>query len=104
MTPRPRPAGTTETRIGLALLRDLAAGGQLVHDETTEIDEALALAQVKETATGLLLVGNGHRHLVRAVVWAVASAHKPTRYRRSDSQTGLAFRGGGYVAGVTVPQ
>jgi hypothetical protein len=70
--------GSSETRIGLALLRDLALSGQVVHDVLTrELDETLALAMVKEGATGLALFAKGPTHLVRAVVWALAAAHRP---------------------------
>ena len=73
-----QPRGATETRVGLALLRDLAINGQLVHDTaTTDLDATLALATVKETATGLALFAKGPTHLVRAVVWAVGAAHRP---------------------------
>lgn len=74
------PAGGTQTRTGLALLRDLALGGQLVHDEiTAELDQALAVAQVREAPTGLFLIARGPTHLIRALVWAVGAAHKPSR-------------------------
>ena len=63
---------------GSPLIRDLAANGQIVHDETTfQVDDALAVAHVKETMTGLVLVNRGPTHLVRALVWAVNAAHKP---------------------------
>ena len=76
--PGPVPAGGTQTRVGLALLRDLAVGGQLVHDVTTfELDEALAVAQVREAPTGLFLIARGPTHLIRAMVWAVGAAHRP---------------------------
>jgi hypothetical protein len=78
IAPVPKPAGGTQTRTGLALLRDLAVGGQLVHDITTfELDEALQVAQVREAPTGLFLIARGPTHLVRAMVWAVGAAHKP---------------------------
>lgn len=78
--PRARPALGVQTRTGLALLRDLAAGGQLVHDRTTtELDRALAQAQVRESLTGLYLVARGPTHLIRALVWAVTAAHRPAR-------------------------
>jgi hypothetical protein len=77
-TPVPRPVGVRETRIGLPLLRDLAARGDLVHDLTTgELDDALRQAQVKETLTGLQLVARGPTHLIKALVWAVNAAHRP---------------------------
>lgn len=75
--PAPIPAGTKETRLGLALLRDLALGGQLVHDQTTvELDYAFELARVRQGPAGLTLMARGPTHLVRAAVWAVAGAHR----------------------------
>jgi hypothetical protein len=79
-SPRPKPAGTTETRTGLALFRDLAADAMLVHDERTfALDDALRVAKVRTTASGLQLQGSTAAHLVKAAVWAVAAAHKPVR-------------------------
>jgi hypothetical protein len=79
MAPRPQPATQTQTRAGLALLRDLVLNAQVVHDETTgELDEALAKAQVREALTGLQLVVFDEAHLVKAAVWALAAAHRPT--------------------------
>jgi hypothetical protein len=76
--PAPAPAGGRETRLGLALLRDLALGEQLTHDETTgELDAALSVAQVRESPTGLHLVARGPTHLIRAAVWAISAAHRP---------------------------
>ena len=47
----------TETRAGLALFRDLAAAGELVHDETTEeLDQA-----VSADAGAGITVGSGDR-------------------------------------------
>jgi hypothetical protein len=78
IAPSPERAGGTETRRGLSLFRDLAAGGQLVHDATTfELDAALAMARVRETTTGLQLLNGEKMHVVKAAVWAVAAAHKP---------------------------
>jgi hypothetical protein len=77
-SPTPVPAGGAETRLGLPLLRDLAAGGVLVHDETTvELDQAVQQAQVKELSTGLSLLPVGDIHLVKALCWAVHAAHRP---------------------------
>ena len=45
---------------------------------TDELDRAVAQAQVKEGAAGLQLVPQGPMHLVKAAVWAVSAAHKPT--------------------------
>jgi hypothetical protein len=72
------PRGGAQTRAGLALLRDLALSGQVVHDVTTaELDQTLALATVREAPTGLFLLAKGPTHLVRALVWALAGAHRP---------------------------
>jgi hypothetical protein len=81
MLPIARPAVAAQARSGLALLRDLAAGGQLVHDTTTgELDNALRLAQVRESpATGLNLLPSGPTHLIKAVAWALLAAHRPAR-------------------------
>ena len=77
--PAPALAAGTQTRTGLALLRDLAVHGQLAHDDATfELDNALQAARVREAATGLVLVARGPTHLVRALVWAVQAAHKPS--------------------------
>jgi hypothetical protein len=77
MIPAPQPAGGAETRLGLPLLRDLAAGGVLAHDNTGELDQAIGGAQVKELSTGLQLVPSSSAHLVKALCWAVQAAHAP---------------------------
>jgi hypothetical protein len=78
MRPAPVPAGSRETRLGLPMLRELASGGVLVHDDTTaDLDAALALARVRETASGLQPVRTGSLHLVKALVWAVGAAQQP---------------------------
>jgi hypothetical protein len=77
MAPGPQPAGGGETRLGLPLLRDLAAGGALAHDNTGELDQAVTAALVKELSTGLQLVPGGSTHLVKALCWAVNAAHVP---------------------------
>jgi hypothetical protein len=78
--PSARPAVAAQARHGLALLRDLAANGQLVHDDTTtELDAALGVAQVRESLTGLYLLAQGPTHLVKALAWAVAAAHRPAK-------------------------
>jgi hypothetical protein len=71
-------AGTRETRVGLALLRDVALSRQLVHDRSTaDLDEAFEIAHVREGRSGLFLVSRGPTHLLRAAVWATAAAHRP---------------------------
>jgi hypothetical protein len=76
--PAPVPAAAAETRLGLPLLRDLAASGMIVHDTTTtELDEAVLAAQVRELSSGLTLDRGPGYPLVKALVWAVNAAHKP---------------------------
>jgi hypothetical protein len=78
--PTPVPAGGTETRKALAVFRDLAAGGRLAHDSTTQdLDMAVSVAQVREAPSGLFLAARGPTHLIRAVVWAVAAADRPAK-------------------------
>ena len=73
-------AGAMETRLGLALFRDLVIGGVVAHDEGThELDQAIVTAQVREAPSGLFLLARGPTHLVRASVWAVQAAHKPSK-------------------------
>lgn len=79
--PPPRPAGGAETRPGLAVFRDLAVNGMLVHNcDTQQLEKAIGAARVKEGAAGLTLIPTGDRHgrcLIHALVWAVAAAHRP---------------------------
>jgi hypothetical protein len=79
MTPRPRAAVSTQTRTGLALLRDLVVTGQIVHDAdvTAQLDEVFAATQVRTTMAGLLVTASPATHLVKAAVWALAAAHRP---------------------------
>jgi len=80
MSPRPRPAGASETRVGLAIFRDLAGDGMLVHDDRTySLDDAIMAAKVRTNNTGLFLAGGAATHLVKAAVWAVSAAHRPVR-------------------------
>jgi hypothetical protein len=68
-----------DTRVGLATFRDLVMGGTVAHDNTPELDEALTLARVRETAAGLVLVASGPLHLIRAAVWAASAAARPAK-------------------------
>ena len=98
--PAPQRAGGTETRTGLALLRDLAVNGQIVHDETTyDLDMALAAAQVREAPTGLFLIARGPTHLVRALVWAVGAAHKPAPRPGDPLKSDFSIRSLRYARG-----
>jgi hypothetical protein len=72
------PRTGAAVRPGLSLLRDLVMSGGVVHDVTTrDLDETLAVASVRETQSGLLLLSRGPTHLVRAAVWALQAAHRP---------------------------
>jgi hypothetical protein len=77
-SPPPEPAAAAQTRVGLAVFRDLAMNGQLVHDhDTKDLDRALDQAKVKELPTGLTLATRAQMHVVKAAAWAIAAAHKP---------------------------
>jgi hypothetical protein len=67
-------AGAAETRFGLPLLRSLVAGGRLVHDDTPELDEQLAIVRVRAVSGGLALTGGQRSDLVRAAAWALRAA------------------------------
>jgi len=75
--PRARPAAGGQTRVGLALFRDLAQGRQLAHEGKQDLNQAITQAKVREALSGLLLASQGPTHLVRATVWALQAAHKP---------------------------
>ena len=77
----PRAVGMTEARAGLAVFRDLAATGMLAHEDTAELDSAIAQTQVRESPSGLV-VAQGPSHLIKAVVWAVLAAHRPAQGSR----------------------
>ena len=68
------PRAGAATRAGLALFRDLALGGMLVHDVTTsELDETLALTMVREAPTGLFLLRRVRR------IWCARSCGRCSR-------------------------
>ena len=80
MWPPPKPAGGIEERAGLALLRDLAVRGMIVHySDLPDLDDAMRVATVKERAAGLKLEPVGPTHLVKALVWALHAAAQPVR-------------------------
>jgi hypothetical protein len=80
VSPTPRPAGSRETRAGLALLRDLVAGGLIVHNsDSPDLARAVMAAQVSESSAGLFLPQTQAAHLVRALAWALRAAHKPAK-------------------------
>ena len=71
----PTPATPTETRAGLALLRQLVASGLVVHEGRADMDQ-LTSVHVKELPTGLTLVAGHRADLVRAAAWALLAAHQ----------------------------
>jgi hypothetical protein len=70
------PATGPRTRAGLALIRDLVAGGRLFHDpvDGDELDEQVTSARVSALSSGLTLVAGTRADLLRAVAWAVTVA------------------------------
>lgn len=75
--PRPARAGSTETRTGLALLRELVRTGAVIHDETPELDEQVGQARVRAVASGgLALISSRRADIVRAAVWALREAQQ----------------------------
>jgi hypothetical protein len=77
LSPPPAKAGAVETRVGLPLLRELAAAGRLVHEETPALDEQIEDCRVREINGGLALVSGVRSDLLRAAVWALRAAQKP---------------------------
>jgi hypothetical protein len=71
--------GSTETRTGLSVLRDLVSAGQVIHDDTPELDAQVNQARVTKAIVGLMLVAGSRSDLVRAASWAVQAAAKPIR-------------------------
>jgi len=72
-----RPVGSRETKGALALLRDLATQGIVVHWDTPELDRAIRSARVVERPSGLYLLDDCPRHLIHGVVWALQAAAQP---------------------------
>jgi hypothetical protein len=72
-----RAAGSRETKVALALFRDLVTNGMVVHWQTPDLDQAVRSARVREAATGLYLLEDCPRHLIHAVVWALLAAAQP---------------------------
>jgi hypothetical protein len=67
---------STDTRSGLALLRQLMAAGRVVHDDTPELDRQLQAVKVRELSSGMNLVPGQRADLVKATVWALQAAHR----------------------------
>ena len=73
-------AGSTETRLGLALLRDMVRAGRVVHDETPDLDAQIDGARVRDVpGGGLALMSSRRSDCLRAAVWALREAHQRTR-------------------------
>jgi hypothetical protein len=72
------PAGRTETRSGLPLLRELVRTGQLAHDGADEASTAVISARVRPGTGGaaILLTGNESTSLLRCIAWAAQRAHR----------------------------
>ena len=71
---RAKPAAAADTRAGLALLRQFAAAGRLVHDDAPDLEQ-LSAVRVRELPTGLSIVAGCRADLVRAAAWALHAAH-----------------------------
>lgn len=70
-----RGAGQTETHRALPLLRALVAAGQIVHDDTADLDAQVTAARVKPLPSGgLTLSSHGRSDLLRAALWALDAA------------------------------
>lgn len=67
---------STDTRSGLALLRQLFARGRVIHDNTPELDAQLAANKVRELTSGMNLVPGRRNDLIKAAVWALQAAHR----------------------------
>ncbi len=67
-------AGTAETPPALTRLRDMVAGGTVVHDGSAGLDDQMLEVRVKDGSGGLHLVVGPRSDLLRAVVWALQVA------------------------------
>ena len=69
---------STVTRSTLPLMRELVAGGSIVHD-SAELDEQVDTVRVTQAIGGLNVVGGIRSDLVRAASWALAAASRPRK-------------------------
>ena len=69
---------STITRATLPLMRELVAGGQIVHG-SVELDEQVETVRVTEAIGGLNLVAGVRSDLLRAASWALAAASRPRK-------------------------
>lgn len=72
---RAKVATASDTRAGLALLRQLVATGRLVHDGAPDLDQ-LTQVHVRELPGGMTIVSGHRADLVRAAAWAVLAAYE----------------------------
>jgi hypothetical protein len=70
------PRGTTDTRAALSLLRELVAGGVVLHDGSDVEAQVSGARVVPAPSGGLQLINSDRFDLVRAAAWAVAEAHR----------------------------
>ena len=71
---RASTSAAADTRAGLALIRQLAATGRLVHDDAADLDQVTTV-RVREQVGGLAVVPGARADLVRACAWALHAAH-----------------------------
>jgi len=74
---KPRRAtnmASAQTRAGLALLRQLVASGQVVHDDAPDLEQVTTV-RVRELPSGLAVVAGSRADLARAAGWALLAAH-----------------------------
>jgi hypothetical protein len=71
---RAHTATASDTRSGLALVRQLVQTEQLVHDQAPELEQ-LTTVHVREQASGLTIVAGTRADLAKAAAWALLAAH-----------------------------
>jgi hypothetical protein len=80
LRPRPARASSTETRTGLALLRELARQGLVLHDHGAELEAQIEQARVRPVPSGgLALLSSRRADVLRAAAWALQMAHERQR-------------------------
>jgi len=81
LRPRPTRMGALETRLGLALFRELAGDDQLIHDRTPDLDDQIDGARVRPVpGGGLAFISSRRCDALRAAVWALDAAQtRPSR-------------------------
>ena len=71
---RAKVQSAAQTRAGLALLRQLAASGQVIHDDAPDLEQVTTV-RVRELPSGLAVVAGARADLARAAAWALLAAH-----------------------------